>query len=129
VSTGRLISASCTAGWLDCIHGELWLLPEGLLRLRLGLLKTVAHMNLRTVRGELPTREFVDDEIVQLVARHRTNIWVPAADISQADVHEGMTVSRLALTLADGRHRKLLWLRSDPAAEYLRRALAWWGVA
>ena len=28
----RLLAGTCTTGWLDWIHGELWLLPDGLLR-------------------------------------------------------------------------------------------------
>src|SRR2546423_4260585 len=84
--TGRLVSASCTTGWLDWIHGELWLLPDGLLRLRTSLRTTRSHrqVNVLTAGGALPTRRFADKEIEQLAARHRTNLWIPAEQIVAA---------------------------------------------
>ena len=39
-----LISRSCTTGWLDWAHGELWVCDDGLLRKSLGLVETVLHL-------------------------------------------------------------------------------------
>src|SRR3984893_9691580 len=36
-----LLTTSCTTGWADWVHGELWLCPDGLLRLSLGLATTI----------------------------------------------------------------------------------------
>lgn len=64
-----LISASCTTGWFDWIHGELWLCPNGLVRRSLGLWKTYRQSNHRTVDpAHRPTRAFTHDEIVRVLA-------------------------------------------------------------
>lgn len=33
MSKAITVSSSCTLGWTDCVHGDLWLLEEGLLRI------------------------------------------------------------------------------------------------
>lgn len=124
----RLITASSTTSWLDWIHGELWLFPDGLLRVRTSLAQTQAHKNQRTVPPQLPTREFSSDEIRQLVALHRTNRWIPADQIERAAIHTGRSTSRLNVWTRDGRKFKLLWLRVDEAEKALSEALASWKV-
>jgi hypothetical protein len=128
VSVGRLITASCTTGWADWIHGQLWLLPDGLLRVRSSLLTTIGNGVARTVSGELPTREFSEDEIAKLAKKHVTNYWIPSSSIVAASLRRGVTASRLSMRLADGRNVKLLWLPGDPAEGELRSALTSWGV-
>src|SRR5919201_4625134 len=61
-SMGTLLTASCTIGWLDWIHGDLWLLPNGLLRTRSGLGATIGHAG-RTLPDEPVRREFSPGEI------------------------------------------------------------------
>lgn len=124
----QLLTASCTTGWLDWIHGELWLLPDGLLRVRSSLRKTIAHQNRRTVPDAPVVREFEEGELEELRRAHRKNLWIRASEIVSADIHSGLTTSRLSLTLASGRRIKLLWLASDPAAGLLKEGLASWGV-
>jgi hypothetical protein len=124
----RLLTASCTTGWLDWIHGELWLLPDGLLRVRSSLGATIAHANQRTVPNDPSEREFGAGEIEELEHEHQTNLWIPAHEIVAASIRTGLLSSRLSLRLAGGRRAKLLWLRVDPAAVPLKRALASWGI-
>ena len=128
-ATARLVSASCTTGWLDWIHGELWLLPDGLLRVRSSLGATIAHANQQTVPDDLREREFGAGEIEELQRKHQTNLWIPAHEIVAASMRNGPLTTRLSLTLAGGRRVKLLWLRVDPAAVPLKRALASWGIS
>jgi hypothetical protein len=128
VKTGRLISASATTGWADWIHGQLWLFPDGLLRVRTDLSTTIGNGVVRTVSGQLPTHAFTDEEIDKLANAHRTNRWIPSSSISSASIHRGATTSRLSLKLTDGTQMKLLWLRRDPAEAELRSALTGWGV-
>ena len=115
VPYGRLITASCTTGWLDWIHGELWLFPDGLLRVRTSLATTVAHGAWRTVSDEARGREFSDGEIDALVASHKRNVWINADQIERADIHVGITTSRVNMQMRSGRKIKLLWLRGDRA--------------
>ena len=127
VPYGRIITASCTTGWLDWIHGELWLFPEGLLRVRTSLATTLAHQNLRTVSDEPQGRDFSYDEIKALVTTKR-NLWIEADRIERADVHVGVMTGRVNLRMRGGRKIKLLWLRSDHAERALSTALASWNV-
>jgi hypothetical protein len=128
-AVGRLVTASCTTGWLDWIHGELWLLPDGLLRVRSGLGATIRHANQQTVREEPPERPFGEGEIKQLQHQHKTNLWIPADEIVAAGIRNGLLTGRLSLALAGGRRIKLLWLRADSAAAPLKQALASWGIS
>jgi hypothetical protein len=81
VPQGRLITASCTTGWLDWIHGELWLFPDGLLRASTGLGTTLTNGVVRTVSGESRSREFADGEIVAIVAMGKRNLWMQADQV------------------------------------------------
>lgn len=128
MKTGRLITASSTTGWADWIHGELWLLPDGLLRVRTNLRTTLGNGVIRTVSGELPTKAFNDDQIDDLSRKHQTNYWIPSSSIVAASLRRGATMSRLSMRLRDGREVTLLWLRGDPAEGELRAALTGWGV-
>ena len=62
VTTARPLTASHTTGWVGWIHWELWLLPEGLLRVRSILWQTFARQNRRTVPDEpvVPIREALE---------------------------------------------------------------------
>jgi hypothetical protein len=125
---GKLICASCTTGWLDWIHGDLWLLPDGLLRVRGGLGATIGHANQRTVPEDIGERQFGAGEVERLQREHKTNLWIPANEIVSAGIRNGPLSGRLALTLTGGRRVKLMWLRADGASEPLKHALASWGI-
>jgi hypothetical protein len=129
VPQGRLITASCTTGWFDWIHGELWLFPDGLLRASTGLATTISNGIVQTVSGEPRSQEFVDGEIERIVARGGTNLWIQADQIRGADIHVGLMTSRMKVHMADGHRIKLLWLRGDRAERPLTKALSSWGVA
>ena len=127
VSRGRLISASCTTGWFYWIHGELWLLQDGLLRLRLNYGLTVARGLARTVPDVLDQYDFDRDEIGTLVVLHRTNVWVAATDIvggrgGAIRVHPKCrfgvpaTNERFADGPVSSSRRRELWERRGPEA-------------
>ena len=126
---GRLLTASCTTGWLDWIHGELWLFPDGLLRIRTSFGKTLAHGTGPTVPSDVVlVREFSEDERQRLAAEHKTNLWARADEVRTASLHRGLTTDRLRLSLADGRSVKLLMSKSDDAYQPLQAALGRWGI-
>jgi hypothetical protein len=126
---GRLLTASCTTGWGDWVHGELWLFPNGLLRVRGSLRETIAHSNQRTVPDEPVLASFEETDVERLRREHKTNLWISANEIVEAHFRTGLASARVSLTLAGGRKIKLLWLRADPAVAPLKEALAFWGVA
>ncbi len=120
-----LISASCTTGWFDCIHGELWLCPGGLLRRSLGLGATVDHYVGPTVdRSNCPTRIFSAEEVEAILASDRRNRWIPWEAISSVTLKRGVLDSSLHLTLVDGRREKFLWLKIDGGYDVLQYALS-----
>lgn len=67
------------------IHGELWLLPHGILRLALDSRQTRKHGVKRTVPDQPPTRAF-DEEICALIASGRRNVLIPADRIVPSPV-------------------------------------------
>jgi hypothetical protein len=124
-----LIAASCTTGWFDWIHGELWLCPGGLLRRSVGLWATVRHGDMRGAKRTVdtqnrPTRSFAPDEVRRIVESDRRNRWIKWEDISHATLKGGLVDHSLHLELKDGSRRKFLWLRMDGGSDMLRAALS-----
>lgn len=101
VSYGRLITAKCATSWSDWIDRELWLFPDGLLCVRTSLAATVAEGASRTASDKTRGREFLDDEIDALVARHKRNLWIDADQIERADIRAGITTSRANLQIEE----------------------------
>jgi hypothetical protein len=119
-----LISASCTTSWLDWIHGELWLCPDGLLRRSLGLVGTLRHVRGSTLDPtNRPTRTFTITEIGQIVGAGRRNRWVPWSAVTRATLKRGVIDHSLHLELGDHRREKFLWLRVDGGYDLLEEAL------
>jgi hypothetical protein len=109
------------------IHAELWLLPNGLLRVSSGLGATIAHARQRTAPEESVTREFSPGEVDHLQAEDE-----PLDPGGRNRLGRSVQRPSKRPTLAelnDGRRVKLLWLRADRASEPLRHALASWGIS
>ncbi|NEC89766.1 hypothetical protein [Streptomyces sp. SID12501] len=120
----RLLTSTCTTGWLDWIHGELWLLPEGLLRIRSGFMTTVANSY---SSGSGPTARdpyrLIAHDPATVLAAHPTNKLIPFAEMATARLHGGVTTSGLEVVMTDGTRHKLLWASWDPARRLLRERL------
>ena len=127
-----LISASCTTGWLDWVHGELWLCDEGLLRMSLGFFDTLEHgvrQGLRsTVGPERATRIFDYAQVRSIAMADKRNRWIPWDEIGHATLKRGVIDHSLHLDLVDPSPRigrsKFLWLKSDGGFEIVEAALA-----
>ncbi|MFF8934998.1 hypothetical protein ACF08O_09795 [Streptomyces paradoxus] len=119
----QLIARTCATGWLDWIHGELWLLPDQLVRVRGGL---PAAMTVGLLGPELATRDTFrtlahDPDTIR--SAHRTNKVLPLTEIANARIHGGLTTSGMTLSMADGTRHKLLWMSMEPARGLLRDRL------
>jgi hypothetical protein len=126
---GQLVTASCTTGWFDWIHRELWLCDDGLLLVRLDLKATRAHEKGPTVAATLRRRPIRDDELAEADAAGKQLTWIPAGDIAAARGRRGRMTDRLTLDLRDGTRRKLLWMSADRADGPLVTALRDWDIA
>ncbi len=119
----QLLTKTCTTGWLDWIHGELWLLPEGLLRIRSGFMATLANGSVSAgLKAQEPYRPLTYDPEAVLAA-HPTNKLIPFAGIAAGRLHGGLTASGLEVVMTDGTRHKLLWSSLDPARRLLREQL------
>ena len=115
-----LVTAGCTTGWTDWIHGELWLCPDGLLRRALGLGSTVRHLWFPTVRpGEWPMHSFSAKEVQRIVANGRTNRWVAYESIATAWLGD----SQLDIETRNGQQVTFMWVPVDDVTP-LRTKLA-----
>lgn len=111
-----LLTRSCTSGWTDWVHGELWLLPGALVRRSLGLAQTMAN-------GQGPTLdepELVDPGHAELspqavLSGSSRNRYLRLDDIAGARLKIGRLNGRLDVTMYDGTKHLLLWLAVDPA--------------
>jgi hypothetical protein len=123
IDVAQCVSRSCTTGWLDWVHGELWCSPTGLVRLRLSWRESRAHGIGPTVQAPLPTTTFGPADLRAVLAAHPTNKVIHFQDVAGACLIKGTTTDALELTLRDGGRHKLLWLRRDPAYGVLAEAL------
>ena len=123
VAKGLLVTASCTTGWTDWIHGELWLLPSGLLRIEVGLARTVRHANRRTVTETPPVKEFTDASIGELLKAGKKNLWIPWTDVRNWRFRRGLASDSLHVQMITGRKYHLMWLKVDRAYKPLKQAL------
>ena len=119
-----LISRSCTTGWLDWIHGELWLLPTALIRRGLGLAATRANGLGRTVPDPLPQLPANVFDRHAIRAERRTNKVIAFDDVDRAALFQGRAWHGLNLVTKDDHSHKLWWLKEDPAYFVLVEALA-----
>lgn len=119
---GRLLSRSATTGWLDCMHGELWLFPDGLLRIPMGWGKTVLMLGYYFGPRRAQPRVFSDDERAALIT-HRRTMWIPFAEVQRARLRHSMGADELVATLADGRQKQLLWIPNSVVFVTLQQLL------
>lgn len=123
---GRLLTASVTTGWWDWIHGELWLFPNGLLRIPLTLWTTVLHGTGATVNQQQPCwRNFDEKTFADLIASRRTR-WVPRTHLRKAYLHRGIITDQLWLEVENQRTMHFLWLPWDGAWQPLQSVLSEW---
>ena len=126
IKYASLLTASATTGWHDWLHGELWLFPDGLLRVRLGLLQTFLHGVGPTVDAQrMEVRNF-DEQTFRALISQQSNLWIAREQIVQAYLHFGISEHRLLLHLVDGRKIKLLWLAMDNGISPLKDMLLYW---
>lgn len=115
----RLLARTCTTGWLDWIHGELWLLPDALIRVRSGLMDSVANPG---VSAREPY-QVIPYDAESILSAHRTNKVIPLTELSEARLHRGLTTSGMTAVMRDGTHHKLLWLSSEPTTRLVKDRL------
>src|SRR5687768_13514771 len=103
-----LLSLTSTTGWLDWVHGDLWLCPDGILRRSRGRKTTI--MNARADRmnefvdaTHRPTRTFTDDEIAAITKADKRNVWIAWNQVSTARLASGPMSHALHIELTDGR--------------------------
>jgi hypothetical protein len=125
----QLLSRSCTTGWADWVWGDLWLLPDALVRVTRGWDETRAAAKARRRRGggstvdpDMPVAPGEAELRDRTVATARSR-WIALDDIEQARLRTGLTTSRLAVVMRDGQRMKVLWLKDDPAHDALQRVL------
>jgi hypothetical protein len=105
-----LVTAGCTTGWTDWIHGELWLCPNGLLRRSVGLGATLKHAVFRTVDPKMrPVADFAAADIARIVSDGRRNLWISWPEIEHADLQP----VRLNLRMRDGSKVTFMWVPVD----------------
>ena len=124
---GTLVTASCLRSRWSWLYGQLWLFPDGLLRLPLpwwtGSIQMYA---LRTVTpGRLKTQAFHENVFLQL-ANNPKSIWLPRDQIIRASLSSDRWVERLQVELIDGSEVHLFWMRADALSALLERALSYW---
>ena len=120
-----LVTDSCTTGWLDWVHGELWLSEVALIRIRRTLGQT--FMSARrgpTTSGTPALTSPASLAPEQVTARHSRNKYIALDEIAAAALHRGRLNDRLNITMRSGVRHKLLWLRSDAASGVLQVSLA-----
>ena len=123
-----LVSITSTTGWLDWVHGDLWLCPDGILRRSRGAKATIENagsdgMNQLISATHRPSRTFTDDEIAAIAQAGKRNVWVTWDQVAKARLTSGPLSNALHLELRDGRNVSLRWLRQEGPTDFLRPRL------
>lgn len=122
----KLIAASCTTGWLDWEHGNLWLAPHGLARIPLGMPTSVAHTFVGVDPAKWRSRAIGVNELREVLNSSARALWLDAAEMKAAWLHRGLLNDRLNVRLNDGAFHKLLWVRNSAATQQVEEALRRW---
>lgn len=118
-----LLSRTCTRGWWDWVHGELWITPEAIVRLRR---RASAALRMGSLQDPLPKRAdatLAKFQPATVRALHRGNRYLRLDDVASARLHRGITTDRLVIRTRGGKRHKLLWMKTDPAFLILRDRL------
>jgi hypothetical protein len=118
VQHGQLVAQTCTTAPLDCVHGQLWIMPDCLVRIRGGLLTTVLQSYAAGTSARKAGRTLGYDPAAVLAA-HRTNRVIPLDGIAAAGFRRGFATTTFTLDMADGTHRRLFWRTGEPAQRLL----------
>jgi hypothetical protein len=124
--TVALIAASCTTGWADGEHGNLWLAPDGLARVPLGWAVSVVHTFQSVDPAIWWDAAISRNELAQVLEKSPRALWLAATDIEAAAVHRGLLVDRVRVHMKDGSQRKLLWVRHKVGTRRLEVGLRNW---
>ncbi len=121
-----LIAMSAVTSRDPICHGELWLLPDMLVRRRLGwgptLKGALRGNNASPDSGKLMVNRTSLD-IVATASAHRENAVIRFSDVRSARLHLGATQRGLKVTRADGSAVTLRWLTAEPATDILAAQL------
>jgi hypothetical protein len=126
--SAQLLAPHCTTGWFDSLWGELWLLPDGLLRLGTGArgLSAAATMGATGITQPGSTRRITEEDVHDALAKRGRNRWIPRDQVSKAALRKGIIQGRLRVVLTDGTRIKLLWLNDETVHQALRSTLEDW---
>ncbi len=124
-----LISHTCTTGWTDWVHGDLWLCAEGILRVSLGWGTTIRHGLDRKYSFEVPetgrpTADFTPEESARLAGLDKRNHWITWDRIASARARGTLASNVVELVLTDGSTVKLSWMKVDRGRDLLETAFA-----
>lgn len=122
---GVLLSRSTTTGWLDWMHGEMWLFENGILRIPIGWILTILCVGYFFNPQKQVTRSFTDDEFARLLNDRRVR-WIPRDQLASAELRHTVGADELRAQLIDGQQVQLLWLRQDGAYYALQQPLWQW---
>src|SRR5258708_28253874 len=86
-----LIAASCTTGWADWEHGNLWLAPDGLARVPLGWVVSFAHsfQGIDPAIGHIVS--ITPNDLSQALAHSPRALWMESYYIEVYRMHRGGT--------------------------------------
>lgn len=123
-----LLTRTSTNGWLDWIHGDLWLLPSAIARIRTGVWRTLAN-SVRWLIGSYEDPQSVQppkDLVAIYGSESQGRNQVPKSAVLKARLHRGLITDRLAFELRDGSIRKFLWLRNAEITNAVEDRIASW---
>jgi hypothetical protein len=121
---GILLSKTATTGWLNWVHGELWLFDDGILRVPLGLIKSALLVGYRYgLRRSLHEQVFSLQEFTE-ITHNPKNLWIPYTAIGTAKLKHGPGGDELRITTIQGNAHQLLWIPRQDVYDLLGEALS-----
>src|SRR6202035_1975320 len=95
-----LAAASCTTGWLDWMHRNLWVASDGLARVPLGWLTTLFH-GTRNIDPAKHRHVGISTSDLLSLRQSPSTLWIAADQIGQGSLHRGLANDRLSVRMKD----------------------------
>lgn len=141
--SGVLVNKTVTTGMPDWIHGELWVFPDGILRVPLGIRKTIIAgikvyfsggllgvlvSNTLSKRKAVNNIRHFDDTTFQGMQANPKNLWIPREQIDSARLSSsGFKMNhKLEMQMADGHKVQLIWSPDKVTSMALEQVLHDW---
>jgi hypothetical protein len=124
---GILLSRASTSGWAQPTHGDLWLFPDGILRIPLGFVQTLSLIGyFYSYKPNEHHTISIDDVEFNRLCSLPNALWIPQDLVARAKLQHLLGSDTLTLTDPKGKKISLRWTANKYVWQLLEQAIYNW---